>query len=109
MEHGQLVVGGWVNVQFDDVCPGLKRGLHGGDGVFQIGVGRRVDALCRAGFVGQVLAVIGLVHAAMGDKFGLSRRRIKRQPGRVVKVDACGSEQEEERNLFKHEKSTGLK
>jgi hypothetical protein len=56
-----------VEIDFHRVCASGKRGRHGGQGVFQEGVGWRIDDGGCAGLVRQASEGKRLVYAAVGN------------------------------------------
>jgi hypothetical protein len=81
VEHGEVAVGGRMDVELDDVGAGSEGGLHGGNGVLEIRMLGRVNARGGAGVAGQALARVGLREAAMGEQ---RHRRLRRRPERCV-------------------------
>jgi hypothetical protein len=68
VDDGEAPIGGWVDVELDHIRTGLEGRVHGGDGVLQVGVLRRIDALGRAGVTLEAFGGECLVQAAMGEQ-----------------------------------------
>ena len=95
VEHGEMAVGGRVDVELDDVGAGLERRPHRRQRVLQERVLRRMDARRRAGVVLEALEVVGLRQAAVGEQ-RRPGRPVEHQPRRVVEIDE-GREQTDAR------------
>src|SRR5690606_19388496 len=88
VKHGEMAVGGRVNVQLDDVGAMREGGLHRGEGVFEKGVFRRMDAGGGAGVAPEALRWISLREAAVGEKQRVAVAGCEK--GGVVEIDRAG-------------------
>src|SRR5690606_498488 len=92
MHHGEVAIGGGVDVEFNNIGPRVESGPHRRERVFEQPMARRVDAFGGAGVVLQPLAVIGLMHPPMGDERDGTIGGRRYTPTSIVNANAskCG-------------------
>lgn len=86
MHDGKAPVGGWMHIKFDNAGTCLNGSMHRANGVLDVIVSRREDAFGRAGITVEVLAVIGLVNAAVRDQLHLRVAGRSHKPGSIGDV-----------------------
>src|SRR5262245_46932281 len=94
VKHGEVAVGGRMDIELDDVGAGTESGFHRGDRVLEIRVRGRVNTRGGAGVVGDAVEIEGLRQPAMREQDWSTFGRAG-QPVRVVEVDEPGEQQSE--------------